>query len=289
MRHGTATALAVGIVGAAAAAGCRSGVNYTGPLGPRYAGVVALAPPAGDAVHAGWTGATPDTIRVVTFNIQYARRIDSAIALLQSAVPLTHPDIVTLQEMDAAGTSRIAEALGMSWVYYPATVSPATGRDFGNAILSRWPIANDAKIILPHPARFDKTERIATAATILMGDVPVRVYSVHLGTIADVGPGARRDQARVVMADAAAYPRVIVSGDMNSHGIGKAFRAAGYAWPTERNPHTNHFWNWDHIFLRGLALRDSASTGVVRHNRHASDHRPVWAVVSLLARSAKPR
>src|SRR5437879_13551781 len=281
MRLGTATARGVVVLGAPAVAGCGSGVNYSGPLGPRYAGGVALAPPAEDAA--------PDTIRLVTFNIQYARRIDSAIALLESAVPLTHADIVTLQEMDAAGTSRIAEALGMSWVYYPATVSPATGRDFGNAILSRWPMADDKKIILPHRARFDKTERIATAATVLVGDVPVRVYSVHLGTIADVGPSARRDQARVVMADAAAYPRVIVSGDMNSHGIGKAFRAAGYAWPTERNPRTDHLWNWDHIFLRGLALRDSASTGVVRHNRHASDHRPVWAVVSLRDRSSEPR
>ena len=129
MRLGTATALGIGILGAAAVAGCRSGVNYSGPLGPRYAGGVALAPPAEDAA--------PDTIRLVTFNIQYARRIDSAIALLESAVPLTHADIVTLQEMDAAGTRRIAEALGMSWVYYPATVSPAAKDNLGARTLAR--------------------------------------------------------------------------------------------------------------------------------------------------------
>jgi len=31
--------------------------------------------------------------------------------------------------------------------------------------------------------------------------------------------------------------------------------------------------------LKGLELRDTTSTGVVRDTRHASDHRPVWAEV----------
>jgi endonuclease/exonuclease/phosphatase family metal-dependent hydrolase len=167
----------------------------------------------------------------------------------------------------------------MSYVYYPATLRSATGRDFGNAILSRWPISDDRKIILPHLGRLAKSLRTATAATIAVAGVPVRVYSVHLGTIIDLGPGAKRDQAQAVLADAAAYPHVIVSGDMNSHGIGREFRAAGYVWPTEHNPRTKHFWNWDHVFLKGLELRDITSTGVVRDTRHASDHRPVWAEV----------
>jgi len=247
-------------------------VNYTSRNGPRYVGDVAPARRAEPA---------PASIRLVTFNIQDAREIDSAIALLRSTAVLANADIIALQEMDAAGTARIAAALGMSYVYYPATVHPASGRDFGNAILSRWPVRDDAKVILPHLARFGKTQRIATAATILIGGVPVRVYSVHLATKIEQGPGARRDQVRAVLADAATYPRVIVTGDMNSHGIGQAFRAAGYAWPTEHNPRTEHWWNWDHVFLRGVALRDAASTGVVRHNRHASDHHPVWALVAL--------
>lgn len=255
-------------------AGCATAFNYTSP-GPRYAG-----------------GRTPRPVsdvaafHLVTFNIQFARQIDSAIALLGSTAPLAMADVITLQEMDAPGTSRIAQALGMSYVYYPATIHPKTGRDFGNAILSRWPIVADAKIVLPHLARFGKTERIATAATILVGDTPVRVYSVHLATFLSEGPNARRDQVAAVLADAAAYPRVVVSGDMNNHGIGREFVAHGFGWPTQHNPHTEHFWNWDHIFLKGLALRDSAATGVVRDNRHASDHKPVWAMISLAAPAA---
>lgn len=269
MSHRTAIAWAAGL---AAATACRTALNYTSLAGPRYVGDVAPAPQA---------ASPPASIRLVTFNIQDAREIDSAIVLLRSVSALAHADVIALQEMDAAGTSRIAAALGMSYVYYPATVQPASGRDFGNAILSRWPVRDDAKLILPHLARFGKTQRIATAATILIGDVPVRVYSVHLATKIEQGPGARRDQVRAVLTDAAAYQRVIVTGDMNSHGIGEAFRAAGYTWPTEHNPRTEHWWNWDHVFLRGVTVRDGASTGVVRHNRHASDHHPVWAVVAL--------
>lgn len=254
--------------------GCRTAFNYTDALGPRYAGVPAPVVPAS-------VPGRGDTLHLVTFNIQFGRHVDRAIELFRSVPALEHADVVTLQEMDAPGTERIATALGMGYVYYPASVAPGTGRDFGNAILSRWPIVDDRKIILPHLARFEHSQRIATAATVLIGGVAVRVYSVHLGTMVDVGPRSRRDQARAIVADAAPYPRVVVAGDMNNHGIGREFRAAGYLWPTEHNPHTDRFWNWDHVFLRGLEPRDGLAAGVVRDNRGASDHRPVWAVALL--------
>ena len=261
------------LVGLAAGTGCWT-YNYQSPFGPRYTGVLPSGPlnvPVGAAI----------TIRVVTFNVQFARHVDRAIALLRSSAALRHADVVTLQEMDATGARRIAEALSMSYVYYPASVAPETGRDFGNAILSRWPIVADAKIVLPHLARFWRSQRIATAATILVGGVPLRVYSVHLETPVEIGPGSRRDQARAVVADAGAYPRVVVGGDMNSRGIGNEFRAAGFLWPTEHNPITTLVFNWDHIFFKGLAAADSEGAGVVRDPFGASDHRPVWAVALL--------
>jgi len=261
------------LVGLAAGTGCWT-YNYQSPFGPRYTGVLPSGPlnvPAGAAI----------TIRVVTFNVQFARHVDRAIALLRSSAALRHADVVTLQEMDATGARRIAEALSMSYVYYPASVAPETGRDFGNAVLSRWPIVADAKIVLPHLARFWRSQRIATAATILVGGVPLRVYSVHLETPVEIGPGSRRDQARAVVADAGAYPRVVVGGDMNSRGIGNEFRAAGFLWPTEHNPITTLVFNWDHIFFKGLAAADSEGAGVVRDPFGASDHRPVWAVALL--------
>ena len=250
--------------------------NYSSSLGPRYIGGGAAAPQAMPAAFRA-TG----TIRVATFNIQYARQVDRAIALIESTPALHEADVITLQEMDAPATRRIADALRMAYVYYPASIARKTRRDFGNAILSRWPMVADEKIVLPHHARFEGTQRIATAATIVVNGLPIRVYSVHLATQIELGPGSRRDQVRAVLADAADYPRVVVSGDMNSHGVGKEFTQAGFQWVTEHNPHTHHFWNFDHVFLKGIAAVDSAATGVVHDAQGASDHRPVWVVASL--------
>src|SRR5687767_9964801 len=105
--------------------GCRTGQNYPGAVEPRYAGVgIPVDRPV------------PDTLRVVSFNVKYAERIDSAIVVLTTESALRDADVLLLQEMDAIGTRRIAEALGMSYVYYPAIFRHRSARDFGNAVLS---------------------------------------------------------------------------------------------------------------------------------------------------------
>lgn len=256
---------------ALAATGCRAVLNYQSPLGPRYAGLA--SPPV--------AGAPTRALRVVTYNVQWGRHVERAIHVLQTRLPLPEADIVVLQEMDADGTRRIAEALGMAWIYYPAAVHPKRGRDFGNAVLSRWPIVEDKKILLPHVGGLRHAQRIATAATVMVGLVPVRVYSAHLGTPSDIRPSKRRDQAQAILADAAAYAFVIIAGDMNSHGIGKEFRAGGFLWPTEHNGFTTAVFNWDHIFFKGFTSPDTARTGIVRDTLGTSDHDPVWAVARL--------
>jgi endonuclease/exonuclease/phosphatase family metal-dependent hydrolase len=106
------------------------------------------------------------------------------------------------------------------------------------------------------------------------------VYSAHLGMLTEIGPGSKRAQVQTIVADAAVHDRVVILGDMNSHGIGRTFQDAGYAWPTEHNPRTIKVWRWDHIFLKGLALAHDSATGVIADNRGASDHRAVWAEVA---------
>jgi endonuclease/exonuclease/phosphatase (EEP) superfamily protein YafD len=260
---------------AVSTASCRAVLNYPSALGPRYAGAPATSTVRADG----------HVLRVVTYNVQWGKHIDRAISVLKTRAPLPDADIVVLQEMDAEGTRRIADALGMSWVYYPAAVHPKLGHDFGNAVLSRWPIVEDEKVMLPHIGGLRHAQRIATAATVIVGTVRVRVYSAHLGTPSDIRPSKRRDQARTILADAAAYPLVIVAGDMNSHGIGKEFVAGGFLWPTEHNRFTTALFNWDHVFLKGFSALPLASaqrfTGVVRDTLGTSDHDPVWAVAQL--------
>ena len=254
---------------AVTASGCVAGLNY-GPTGPRYFGEPTPIFKRVDVAS--------DTLRVVSFNIAFAKRVDRAIAVLTRDSTLRIADVVLLQEMDEPGARKVADALGMWYAYYPATFHLLTNRDFGNAVLSRWPIVEDSKILLPHISRFRKTQRAATAATLRVGDKLVRVYSAHLGTPADVGPGARRNQLRTILADAARYERVIIGGDMNNFSVGRVARDSGYHWPTEKGARTIRLWKWDHIFLKGLALPDSAPAGGARDAGGASDHKPIWAV-----------
>jgi endonuclease/exonuclease/phosphatase family metal-dependent hydrolase len=282
--QGFAAPLLLFVVGSA----CATGLNYSHPLYPRYAGRVPGNEGkgrgrSGDIQLAAATSETPATLKIVTFNIQFARQIDRAIQLLSSQESLRGADVIALQEMDAPSTSRIARALGMSYVYYPATVHPQTHRDFGDAILSRWPITEDRKILLPHYGMIERTQRIATAVTIQVGELPIRVYSMHLGTWVEVTNAGKRDQVETLLADAGRYQHVLIAGDANSFEIGTVFRSAGYRWATEHNPPTEKFFRWDHVFARGLdAVKgDAPTTGVVRDNLGASDHKPVWAIVSL--------
>jgi endonuclease/exonuclease/phosphatase family metal-dependent hydrolase len=252
---------------------CRTGQNYPGAAEPRYAGV---GIPANHPI--------PDTLRVVSFNVKYAERIDSAIVVLTTEPALRDADVLLLQEMDAGGTRRIAQALGMSYIYYPAIFRHRSAKDFGNAVLSRWPIVADSKIVLPHASRYARTQRTATAATVRVGDMDLRVYSTHLGTPADIAEAARRSQLRAIIDDAAPHSRVIIGGDMNSSTIGSVATELGFTWPTWQ-VETSRFGSWDHIFVKGLALPQSGFGGTIENVRGASDHKPVWALA--LARNGR--
>ena len=243
--------------------------NYSDPDGPRYAGGAAPA-----------TG-TADVISLVTFNIKFAARIDKAIELLRLAVPLRDPDVLLLQEMDAPGTERIAAALGLAYVYYPNTVHPIARKDFGCAILSRWPIADDRKILLPHVARLRRVQRAAVAATISVGARRLRVYNVHLATMVDNGPKQRRAQLDAVLDDAAAWPGAVIAGDFNSPRVPLVAARRGFRWPTRRIGPTNAIWALDHVLLKGVDLETPTSFGSVRDTVGASDHKPVWARIRL--------
>lgn len=261
------TALLLAVV---AVAGCRTGRNYPTPEGPRYAG--------GPRQSGAGERPASDTLRLVSFNIEFSLHVDSAIAVLASDPALRGADVLLLQEMSEEATERIAEAFGLWYVYYPAIYHFRTHRHMGNAVLSRWPVVEDRKIVLPHVSRFVRTQRTATAATIRVGQVLVRVYSTHLGTMGDLAPAARRDQLRAILADAEQYPRVIIGGDMNDAAVGQVARVRGYAWPTEHGPPTHRLGRLDHIFLKGLAVPDSAASGTVLDVAGASDHLAVWAV-----------
>jgi endonuclease/exonuclease/phosphatase family metal-dependent hydrolase len=252
-------------------AGCAPTVNLLNPLSPKFEGSYAAPIAPADA----------SRLRIVSFNIKLADQIDRAIEVLRTG-ELANADVISLQEMDEAGTERIARALGLKYVYYPGSIHPTRHRYFGPAILTRWPIVDSRKILLPYEAPIRHQRRNATAATIDVGGSCLRVYAVHLETQAKATDRDREHQVDSILADANGTKcPVIVAGDFNSKGIGNYLRQKGYSWPTRNVGRTITIFSWDHIFARGLDVPDSAAAGKVRDVHGASDHRPVWATLLL--------
>lgn len=248
--------------------GCAAALNYEDPEGPVSLG------------HAGVPRAGTAAIRVVTFNIKFALHVDEALELLSRPGPLRDADVLLLQEMDDAGTARVARALGMNHVFIPSTVHPKSNRDFGVSILSPWPLDDPRKIPLPHRHRFNKVRRAAAAATVRLPGGPVEVYSLHLEAPSGLWGKERRDQARAVAEDAARVNRpVLVAGDFNGRGGAEEIAAGGFTWITERIHNTMGIFALDHVLARGLCPAAAPATGVTKDDKGASDHNPVWALL----------
>ena len=217
-------------------------------------------------------------LRIATFNLYLAERIDRAIAVAQAEPNMAAADVLALQEADEAAAHRMAEALGLGFVYYPALRHPRTGRNFGPALLARWPIEEDRRLDLPHSG-IGSMPRIAIGASLRIGGELVAVYVVHFGTMREMLPLHQNAQARMVLRDAAARPGpAVIAGDLNRKGIGRLFEAEGWRWITRDVGRTHRVWSFDHVFLRGF---DGAMTrfGSVRAALEASDHRAVWAQI----------
>jgi len=184
-----------------------------------------------------------NAFKLVTFNVKFAKHLGRAVTLL--------------------------------------TRAPVARKDFGCAILSRFPIEDDRKIMLPHLARFRRIQRAAVAATIRIGAHAIRVYNVHLATMVDNGPRQRREQLAAVLEDADRFSHVVLSGDFNSDRVPEVALERGYTWPTRNLGPTNAIWAMDHILLKGLTLAGPTAYGAVRDSVGASDHKPVWARIHL--------
>jgi endonuclease/exonuclease/phosphatase family metal-dependent hydrolase len=264
------SALVVPVLTALGLGACASAQNYTDPDEPRH------------ETRYGSTREPDEILRVVSFNVKFAVKVDEAIAVLRDTPALREPDILALQEMDAEGTERIARALEMNSIFFPAAIHPKTGRDFGNALLSPWPLDDVRKLSLPGASRFTGLRRTATVATVRVGERPVRAYSVHLETPIHLSSKGRRAQVQAIVDDAHTSPHpVVVAGDFNTRGLSEPFEDAGYHWLTRNLRDTSLWWELDHIFARGLEPPGPATTGVADDTHDASDHKPVWALLAL--------
>jgi len=274
---GLRTGLLPAFILASLGGGCSSWTAYRPD--PDHAHVVrSVSPPT----------AAPESLLVVTYNVQWGEDLEVAEADLRRKPAVAGADVILLQEMDLGGVESLARDLGCNLVYHAAAVHPHHGRLFGNAVLSPWPIVAYELIVLPHPHPLSGQRRIAVLADLEVAGRPLRTVSVHMAT--PITPLEDRvDQAAAVIeAVAGTSGPVIVGGDLNTatdHGrvlILREFRKARLLPPAPPTTPTIRKRIWlrpdlelalDHILTRGLV---AGSSGVIRE-AEASDHLPVWA------------
>jgi endonuclease/exonuclease/phosphatase (EEP) superfamily protein YafD len=247
--------------------------NYEDPDSPKFEGKYAAAPEPFSGV-----------ITAVSYNINFGEYIDEAIDDL-SHVPA--PDVIMLQEMDEEGTDRIAQTMKMDYIYYPASVH-RHNKNFGNAVLTRWPILQTQKLILPrrHPA--NQQMRIATKAKLEVEETAVCIYCVHTEVYL-TSRQYRRDQIQAITGDILnAGEHVIVGGDFNTvrrtsiRRLVDYFAAMGFiraskgVGPTVKKMLVSPSAA-DHIFTRGMTVVDAGRQKVI----NGSDHYPIWVQLAF--------
>jgi endonuclease/exonuclease/phosphatase family metal-dependent hydrolase len=236
---------------------------------------------SGSFAHIG--RAAPTELLVVSWNVQFGVKAQAAADALLSSSQLQGADILLLQEMDEQGTALIAEALGLDYVYVAASVHPQTGRNFGNAVLSPWPLTDPGVVTLPHKSALQGQPRQVVHATANLGEYRLRAASVHTEVPTLSSPKRLRQFAAIGdVANAWERDALVIGGDFNTltrRGVAAvsarlapigARRVTHGAGPTLRRG--GREFSLDHIFARSLTPR---SCGVVA-GLDASDHRPLW-------------
>jgi len=142
-------------------------------------------------------------MKLVSYNIHYGVGRDGVYDLPRIVERLAGADIIALQEVSRnlvrnGGedmVARLAEMLPDHFQVFGAAMDidvsaaipgamPSDSRrfQFGNMVLSRWPIATARNLLLPRTRRLSSgnLQRAALEALIITPSVPLRVYSVHL-------------------------------------------------------------------------------------------------------------
>ncbi len=234
-------------------------------------------------------------LRVLTYNIHHGEGMDGALDLPRIArvVDSVDPDIVALQEVDqkTRRTGGVDQPAELSRLTRRSVVFGGNfryqGGEYGNAVLSRWPIERHKNHLLPS---FGAGEQRGVL------EVHIRLPNeagalIFLATHLDFRPDDRErlESVREITALAAGALEIpaLVAGDLNALPDSTALRALQADWtrtnkevtPTVPVGHPSR--QIDYILYRPVGRWRVIETRVL-DEAVASDHRPVLAVLELL-------
>ena len=242
-------------------------------------------------------GGPPTKLTVMTYNIHHGGGMDDRVDLERIArvIRAANPDFVALQEVDRGATRTdgvdqpevLARFARMHVVYGPAM--PFQGGEYGDAVLSRWPIKSSRVVKLPWREGGQREPRVAVAATaeFPFKEGAIEFISTHWDHTKE--PSDRLAQAQKVdEAWRNAGPATILAGDFNCAPGTPPLDTLGREWtlvtgtdPAQPTCCGNDLREKiDHIFVK-----PSKRWRVVEHHvvdeEMASDHRPVVVRLEL--------
>ena len=229
------------------------------------------------------------SFRLVNYNVHMGVSTEGQVDLepIAAAIEAQDPDVVTLQEV-ARGWATNGTTDAVAWLSnrleMPYVYGPAADGQFGNAVLSRFPIVDWAVGELPKSSGSMTRGYLLSLLDIGRGDT-VRVVSTHLEHGEENAP-ARLAQIEVLLDALGGAPRTVVAGDMNAEPGSVeivAFTDTGLvsAQDAVGDPDAPTSWadgtRVDYVFgSEGVAFEDLEIP-----QTHASDHLPMAVTVSV--------
>jgi endonuclease/exonuclease/phosphatase family metal-dependent hydrolase len=243
-------------------------------------------------------------IRILTYNIHKCiggldRRYDPE--RIRETIAHYEPDVVLLQEVDHLArrsnadrqVDLIGDLLGMRHRTYFPNVTLRGGGEYGNAIISRFPLTETSNIDLTIPPKKRRSVLHARYRVRLDGQPgrhtrTVHVYNMHLGL---AGYERKRQLAKFLESQpfVGLDPRtpIIVAGDFNDvwGTLGRkllvpaGFR--GVSTPIRTFPAYAPVRALDSIYVRGNVELSHVRRARVEVARRASDHLPLIADLEI--------
>ncbi|TWD79874.1 endonuclease/exonuclease/phosphatase family metal-dependent hydrolase [Kribbella amoyensis] len=259
-----------------------------------FAGLLMLAPTAAAAAPAGHG----PTVKAITYNIHHGAGVDGVLDLerIAAVIESSDADVVGLQEVDKHWGERsnwvdqaawLARRLDMHYRYAPnLDLPPATAgeprRQYGTAILSRFPIREFENTLLPlYPGG---EQRGLAVASIKVRGQELRFANTHLTH----NNNAERQEQATKVVDLLSDSRkpTLVVGDLNAVPTTPEIKILTAVWqdswtevggPGYTSPASNPTARIDYL-LHSATLRPRSAEVL---STLASDHLPVTATYTL--------
>ncbi|QDV37870.1 endonuclease/exonuclease/phosphatase family protein [Tautonia plasticadhaerens] len=239
----------------------------------------------------------PFRLRVLSYNINSGAGDDSRVDYdrITAAIRAAEPDVIALQEVDRgmvrtgnvdqarllAGRLELEHAFGGNFEFL--------GGEFGNAVLSRFPIAEVSNHPLPSPDGGEP--RGALEAILDPEDGPTfRLISTQLDHRRDERNRVAAAEWLASLADSPGASPAVLAGDLNAPpGSAPVDRLLERWTPLERGPlrtvpARGPRTQFDHILVAPAGRWRVVETRVLEQP-DASDHLPVLAVLELVPAS----